>query len=504
MEDNTIKELTEYYSSLPKEDIIEKIIEILFTTNIYNMTRENIIEIIISSTTKDFKTSKIKFYIEKNICKEKDSIGDCATKFYIHHNNNIIKKLDGKSIHELREMMSVRMYKYYSMFDKKFLVSDIVKLINNQKVNNQQLKILGGINSQIISIPKENVQIIKEDEDLLVLRYGDSIIKFESEHNDDYKYHFNSIINEMFVSSVATNSYEGFVTIEIGNIGSKCPDNIENTLCSIIKEDFLNGNTLHNWITYNIGPSFGIKLSNILLKVFTNLYHIHKDTGFTHYDLHTGNVIVDEDDTPHIIDYGLSYIKYDGKNYGTILPIGEVYNRPMWLHDIFKLLMNVFGRVNVIILENNIDQIINFVLYCTKNFNEVSKNLNESNRAKLRNMYAYSKGFDLPRRIKITITNEKFNTYFNHFEEQFEYVHIFFLLSKALNIILNQHDMFLVSKSFKNKPDNYFTFEEYKENINSYVAPSKMMQDNNNMTFKNFLTNFELQVKNYDTKLKYI
>jgi len=100
-------------------------------------------------------------------------------------------------------------------------------------------------------------------------------------------------------------------------------------------------------------------LFQIFQQVFYALYEANQKVGFTHYDLHPGNVVIEELDTPvniyyetlnknietryyaYIIDYGYSYI--DNAKTGKNAPQGFIYKKTWWLHDVFKLLMFTYS-----------------------------------------------------------------------------------------------------------------------------------------------------------------
>lgn len=503
MQNNEIEELYEFYSSLSEKEVCEKIVELLYLYKISNMENKSIIQNLIDNEYPEylefvelnkFDPSNIQNYVTDKICDIEDEEEDCHDKFYNYQEKVFSEKLNEIPRSELMEIFLDTIYNVLIDLEKNDLVKNIMKIINDQKVNNQQLKLLGGVNKVKLTLPKK-FKVLKEDSSILVARHGDSIIKFESEEDDDYNYVFNASLNEMFVSAIATNHYEGFVEIKIGNVKEECPPNIKNKFCSIIEEDLVKGQTLNDWIRKEIkSEKLGSRLPKILLKVFENLYRIHKDTGYTHYDLHIGNIMISDDDTPHIIDYGYSYVNYNGENYGTFLPFGEIYNRPMWLHDIFKLLMFCFESIKNIILVNNYDVLLRNFASCVFKYKSQLKVLNKSNRIKLGILHNYGKKFwdelELLPLEKNYMKDNAFRIFYDKFIQFFDMIHTFLVLNKALNMILNQYNLSLILKEFENKPEDWITDDDYKNNYNGFYAPTKFMQDTNKITFEKFIKKF--------------
>ena len=124
-----------------------------------------------------------------------------------------------------------------------------------------------------------------------------------------------------------------------------------------------------------------------LIQILLSLKHAYEIIDFTHYDLHTQNIIMykQSDESfylkysspdgdiycysdkyiPKFIDYGFSHIKYENKHYGAIdpMPYYSVFNdRSFILGDFYKLIYdsidhiwvneNKFKLIEIIIITN--------------------------------------------------------------------------------------------------------------------------------------------------------
>jgi hypothetical protein len=129
-------------------------------------------------------------------------------------------------------------------------------------------------------------------------------------------------------------------------------NNSQNQVNYILLENIANSKTFRDFIFD--GASFSEYL-NVFTQVIFAL-HVAQRVGFTHYDLHSENVLVLPlpeaitiyyDDVGYlttkylafIIDYGRSHIIYNGNHYGfNGVPIGTFPNLAYPMFDIFKLL----------------------------------------------------------------------------------------------------------------------------------------------------------------------
>lgn len=85
----------------------------------------------------------------------------------------------------------------------------------------------------------------------------------------------------------------------------------------------------------------------VLKEIIGALYQANERLGFTHYDLHLKNIMVEYDGTPVIIDYGYSYLRSEDISLGMVLAEGAIRPETNWAHDILKLLCSYW------ILEGN-------------------------------------------------------------------------------------------------------------------------------------------------------
>ena len=70
-----------------------------------------------------------------------------------------------------------------------------------------------------------------------------------------------------------------------------------------IVSDFVEGLTLADWQT---GPRFSFReAAELCVKVADALHHAH-EAGVIHRDLKPGNIILDSDSEPHVLDFGLA------------------------------------------------------------------------------------------------------------------------------------------------------------------------------------------------------
>jgi len=424
MEDGEVEELYEYYEELTKEELVDKILEIILYQK-DNLDDKILINELIGDTIQNFEGTFTNQLGEQVSEEQRLSIiGDIVSKMFSKYLLNLIKDDE---------------YQKHSNMEKEELVELLVEHDNNKKVGEYQENILKNISEGEII----NFDQIKESKDFeylllktknMVARYENKIIKYEG-YDENELGTFNSGLDEIFVGTLVTNHYEGFVKVSGAKIMTPCPDNITYEFCSLINENYILGKSLGDWIISNIlSKTFSLDLYSILLKVFENLSNAYKDTGFTHYDLHTENIMIDEFNNPTIIDYGYSYVRHDDKNCGQLLVMGEIYNRPMWLHDVFKIL---FSCLNLI--------------------SQVEK-------------------FKKNRKAKVVSIMKFLQACINKF-----------LASISISLDL-----------FGKRSNNYtsISIQDYFDNYNSYFAPTKEIQDKNEITFDGFITIY-ITIKKY-------
>ena len=181
---------------------------------------------------------------------------------------------------------------------------------------------------------------------------------------------FDDLQHELFVGLFCTNKLRGVVpnfSYIFGGFKCGAPD-IEYSGKEISSVDICSDaqNSVH-YVIYEkvpgqsldkMAPQFNVPgFVSTYLQVIFALNLANKSCGFTHYDLHPGNVMMrrpfnlnlaipyDEGyilttDIATIIDYGYSHIKYKGKSYGLkgIEQWGVLSNKSFPLFDAYKLL----------------------------------------------------------------------------------------------------------------------------------------------------------------------
>jgi hypothetical protein len=193
-----------------------------------------------------------------------------------------------------------------------------------------------------------------------------------------------NIINEAFVGSyinLLRNRIPNFVHTYASFLCSEKSENGKISICDNPEEkqnfiilEKLYGKTLHNYLKDN--SDVDVFVSGII-QILNALNIAYKEFDFTHYDLHTGNIIVEELDELHfipildgkyylntmhifkIIDFGHSHIKIQGISSGITGYEGHsIYNNisnPMY--DVVKLLQICYDNCKDPSLKNAIADI---------------------------------------------------------------------------------------------------------------------------------------------------
>lgn len=123
------------------------------------------------------------------------------------------------------------------------------------------------------------------------------------------------------------------------------------------------------------GPTLEKELPNCSPDQFTNylvqlvfaLYEANVQINYTHYDLHPGNIIlrplskdmqiyygqlfITTSSIATIIDYGLNFFTFDGRNWGPYFGETDIASntRPFAVYDIFKLLISSYKLANPVL-----------------------------------------------------------------------------------------------------------------------------------------------------------
>lgn len=509
MEKNEIEELEEYCYSLNKYELIEKLIDLLLLYRINDMKTENIINIILdfnSNRLFNFQYTKIKNYVDLKICDSNDDIVTCSTKFY-EWKKYLFNRLLELTDSEVKDVLLLILYGLYASYTEHHLVQLFLENFNNYKVNNSQFKILTKIKNKKYGLSK-NFKILKNSDEVLVLKDKSNIFKFETDPFNTYDYKFDTVLNEIFVSKVATNKYKGFSLIKSGLIKANCPKNLEGTFCSVIEEEYIEGVTFKEWTNNKFSNLqsaiiFSKKMLDILLELFTNLYHVHKDTGYTHYDLHLGNIILTNENIPYIIDYGFSHVTYNGKYYGKYMPEGEIYNRPMWLHDVFKVLMCCYYVLYEKMVKPKEKKILNIMSLIRSNYEEILEKFGGENLDKLSKIKNYADIFPYffdENNFKYNdISNKKLEKFYNHLDVIFDMLHAFLVINESINLFFGQSGMILIFDDIDRNMDPEkgnikITIINYMFHFKNYLAPTKDIQDNNKITFEEFIEIFKIGI----------
>lgn len=173
---------------------------------------------------------------------------------------------------------------------------------------------------------------------------------------------FNEVTHEAFIGLMGTNTLNSnnFARILLANPDETCLEKfydptsykipykrVERDIikqskinCSYVVYEYIPGMTLRDFILTTNSVQ---NLKSIYWEIFQALYEANKKIDFTHYDLHPLNVIVKDDGTPVIIDYGSSHIKYEEKDYGREFSQAKIINRSRWYHDVVKLLWHALN-----------------------------------------------------------------------------------------------------------------------------------------------------------------
>lgn len=132
-------------------------------------------------------------------------------------------------------------------------------------------------------------------------------------------------------------------------------NNSEKQVYYVLYENITNSISMRDFINTCTVPDF----INVLVQVVLSLDLAYTQLNFTHYDLHTANVLIRKLDTPiyipypvdnktlylktsyvaNIIDYGFAHIEYNGKHYGHSFIENGVYpDRAHAMYDVFKFM----------------------------------------------------------------------------------------------------------------------------------------------------------------------
>lgn len=179
-----------------------------------------------------------------------------------------------------------------------------------------------------------------DDEQKVIVKYtttGEREIIMDMYNEPEYYYKFNEVLNEAFVGlfGLKNLNIDIFSKVLDANINQKC--HYVKDRCNYVVYELIEGVPLLEYIKSATEKS----MKNILLSLFIGLNKAYNIIEFTHYDLHLENIMINNKGDPIIIDYGSSHIKFGGINYGRELMEGNIFNKPLWVHDILKLCLSI-------------------------------------------------------------------------------------------------------------------------------------------------------------------
>jgi len=203
--------------------------------------------------------------------------------------------------------------------------------IINRQINERELELLSAC-SPVYSFPDIEFILDNGIRKHKTPEGVDVIIKYEKKVNPADEFEFKLTIHEAFIGLFGLNSVASSIFARV--IQFSMIDGYY-----YVVYEYIEGITFRKYIKKS-SPG---QIKSVLLKLFEGLYIAHSSICFTHYDMHRYNIII-RDNSPVIIDYGLSYIKYDNCDYGYEYAAVNRFNRPMWYHDIFKILLHVIAE----------------------------------------------------------------------------------------------------------------------------------------------------------------
>lgn len=163
-------------------------------------------------------------------------------------------------------------------------------------------------------------------------------------------------INEAFVGIYGVNKLDNSLKLFFSKVVAILFDReYLGRKCDLVYYEYIRGVPLEEYLLSN---NYNDNIC-IVEQLFLILYHAYTCIGFTHYDLHKNNIIIKElsestkitiGDSKHfltkyipvIIDYGFSHINHSDSSHGRYLPEGNIENNSFWVHDIFKILMDIY------------------------------------------------------------------------------------------------------------------------------------------------------------------
>lgn len=158
------------------------------------------------------------------------------------------------------------------------------------------------------------------------------------------KKHKDQILKEALIGTTINSLNSPNFSHTIGYRQSDCrtgDEYVDMHPCIELYLRFVPGPTLHKFIQ----TASYLQIKDILKKLIKAHYLAYKNFDFTHYDLHTENVIITTYETeliPVIIDFGVSHIKIKRQNIGTVSEVSKSYNKGIWYVDIYRIIGLIF------------------------------------------------------------------------------------------------------------------------------------------------------------------
>ena len=301
--------------------------------------------------------------------------------------NNIMITIDDTEI--LTNIFNIESDKYQitdigPIYDGDIILDTNLKdnvIKDNTKINDQEFKLLfdnlDNINDNIINDITDKIlsnnfsknEILKtKNNNIIIIIDNIYAIKIRSTYlNKNTLENFNEHLHEAFVGLYGTNKLKSkipnFSYIYGIKFSEDCPTDSKlssnNHKCDYIFYEYIEGISFDDFIKTCTSYEYDQILKQILLA----LYVANKEIEFVHSDLHVKNIIIQILKEPininyggiiintkylaKFIDYGLSHINYNNKDYGCIMIEGNVYNKNIPLHDIFKILMMTYNNIYV-------------------------------------------------------------------------------------------------------------------------------------------------------------
>jgi tRNA A-37 threonylcarbamoyl transferase component Bud32 len=209
---------------------------------------------------------------------------------------------------------------------------------------------------------------------------------------------FNEVIHEGFIGLFGINkltdrkyskSFAKIISTQISEICTPLVKEFSSNdgNCTYTIYEYISGETVYLYLQKDISTKV---LDSIYLQLIKSLHYAYKTIDFTHYDLHTLNVIIhttkEGEIYPVIIDYGSSHIKYKEKHFGRSFNRARIYDTSMWFHDIIKFLLNSYNILSKFDISESYKANL-FYYYSKRNeLNDFLNNYSQEERNDIKNL----------------------------------------------------------------------------------------------------------------------